>query len=334
MVIHAPVTASLASGITDDPLLAYVPFALRQTFYPLGFPVEIETNSSDLLRLAGVSWPSDRQSERVPPIVLRIGVTQSENTDCPPAPVVRAQRQLLTVIASPENYIVCDLRAGFAFGWLTTAALIHESYLRYCLLDAAVMTLLTSSHVTPIHAACVSFGGRGLLLNGRSGAGKSTLAYACARSGWIFTSDDCSYLLWSGDDLRVRGHCGRFRMRPSAADMFPELAGREITPRLMGKPSIEVSSADIPGIATACEVPVHAFVALDRDGSQTACLERLSPEEAMELLEESLFPLPEIRALQLPTVRRVLRAEAYRMHYSGLGGAIECLQQLALSIPR
>ena len=316
------------SGVLDDPLLAYEPFPFRQTFYPLGFAVEIETNNIEVLSIAATSWKTDLEAEPGTALKLKIGVTHTCSTCCPPSTRARAQNHLLSITADAENFVVCDLRAGFAFGWISTAALHHPSYLRYCILDAAVMTLLCSRHITPLHAACVSYSGCGFLLSGQSGAGKSTLAYACARQGWTYTSDDASYLLWDSDELRVRGNSRQFRFRPSAQQLFPELHGRSVTPRIEGKPSIEVPVDELPGIIAAEDVPVHALIVLDRHASSSAGLTRLTAEETLPLLEQSLFPLPLIRELQGPALQRVLQAQLYMLHYRDLEPAIARLRWL------
>jgi hypothetical protein len=315
--------------VLDDPLLAYELFPFRQTFYPLGFAVEIETNNIEVLSIAATSWKTDLDAEHSAALKLKIGVTYTNSTRCPPSTQARAQNHLFSITADAENFVVFDLRAGFAFGWITTAVLHHPSYLRYCILDAAVKALLCSRHVTPLHAACVSYSGRGFLLSGHSGAGKSTLAYACARQGWTYTSDDASYLRWDTDALRVRGNSRQFRFRPSAQQLFPELQGRSVTPRIEGEPSIEVPVEELPDIIAAEDVPVHAFIVLDRHVSSSAGLTRLRAGEVLPLLEQSLFPLPLIRELQRPALQRVLRTQLYMLHYRDLEPAIARLRWLA-----
>ena len=100
----------------------------------------------------------------------------------------------------------------------------------------------------------------GLLLCGASGAGKSTLAYACARTGFTYTTDDASYVVWNVKRASIRGNAHQVRFRPSALSLFTELEGRELTPRTEGKPSIEVRTAELPYIATAVEAAVDAVL--------------------------------------------------------------------------
>ncbi|MDT7814744.1 MAG: hypothetical protein QOJ42_4660, partial [Acidobacteriaceae bacterium] len=228
----------------EDPLLCNVELPLREVFYPLGFAFEIVTNRQAVLDAASESWRHSRQRDAGPALQLRIGVTPGISGNCPPTPVARGQQHLISMVADAQNHAICDLNAGFAFAWLTEDALQNRSYARYHFLEAIALVLISTTHATPIHAACVSRHGRGMLLCGPSGTGKSTLAYACARRGWVFTSDDASYLRHHASDLRVVGNSHQVRFRPSAKDLFPELRGRGITPRAEGKPSIEVPTAE------------------------------------------------------------------------------------------
>ncbi len=206
----------------SDPLLCRVEMPLRATFYPLGFAVEIATNSHDVLDAARESWGRFRAvAFPEPPLQITIGVLEGESSICPRTPICRAQRNLLSIIADADNFSVCDLDKQFAFAWLTEAAVEHRSYLRYHFLEAAAMVLLASSYATPLHAACVSYGGQGFLLCGDSGAGKTSLAYACARAGWTYTSDDAAYLVHGREDCLAVGNPYQIRFRPSAVQLFP-----------------------------------------------------------------------------------------------------------------
>jgi hypothetical protein len=314
---------------TDDPLLCKVDLPLRAVFYPLGFAFEIATNSAAVLDAAVHSWGHTKQRDSGPILRLRIGVTKGTSRNCPPSPVVRCQQNLLSVVADAGNQAVCDLNAGFAFAWLTEDAMCHANYVRYHFLEAVALILIATSYATPIHAACVSRHGTGLLLCGDSGAGKSTLAYACARSGWLFTSDDSSYLKHNSSELRIVGNSHQLRFRPSARDLFPELQGRGVTPRAEGKPSIEVPTAELPGIATAEETLVHHIILLNRWPSAHAELVPLPRETAHRYFEQYL-PFPDkIRQAQSEALRTLCKADVYELRYQDLQQAVDCLDHLA-----
>jgi hypothetical protein len=313
----------------EDPLLCNVDLPLREIFYPLGFAFEIVTNRQSVLNAASESWRHSRPRDAGPVLQLRIGVTPGISGTCPPAPVARGQQHLISLIADAQNHAICDLNAGFAFAWLTEDALANRSYARYHFLEAVALILISTIYATPIHAACVSRHGRGMLLCGPSGTGKSTLAYACARRGWIFTSDDASYLRHHASDLRVVGNSHQVRFRPSAKDLFPELRGRSITPRAEGKPSIEVPTAELPGIVTADEALVHHIILLTRVPSAYAELRPL-PREAAQQYFRQYLQLPEkIQKMQSEAASSFATADVYELRYQDLDQAIECLDLLA-----
>jgi hypothetical protein len=317
------------AALENDPLLCKMELPLRVVFYPLGFAVEISTNSQAVLDAARESWKNLSQRHSSPMLRMGIAVTTGESGDCPPSPVVRAHRQLLTIVANPENQAVCDLGAGYAYAWLTHGSLLHRRYLRYHYIEAIALILISNSYATAIHAACVSRHGRGMLLCGDTGAGKSTLAYACARAGWTYTSDDACYLLRATGQPRVAGNSRQIRFRPSASDLFPELRGRAITPRAEGKPSIEVPTSELGGLVTEDEAPIDYIIFLNRQTSAGVDLLPFSRTVAMRRFHQSLFPEDEVQQLRAAALERLSTAEVYELRYRDLQQAVDRLERLA-----
>ncbi len=190
-----------------DPVLLRFPLPLSQTFYPLGFPVQVETNCEEVLRCAAASWQGFVKLFDTEAIRIRVGVRGGRSSACPPTPVCRVQQHLATNIADGENFSVTDLSRGFAYIWITEAALAHRNYFSYFFLESSAMAILATSHTTAVHAACVERNGCGILLCGDSGAGKSSLSYACARAGWTYITDDASFLINHRSDRLVVGNC-------------------------------------------------------------------------------------------------------------------------------
>ena len=332
-VQHSAGSAAKVPERESDPLLSKVELKFRTVFYPLGFAVEIATNDHAVLDAANESW--GRMSERynVTPLRLNVIVTDDEASDCPPAHVVRAQGHLISMVADAHNQVICDMTAGFGFICIGQAALRHSSYLRYNFLEAAAYNLIGALHVTPLHAACVSRNGHGLLFCGNSGAGKSTLAYACARAGWTYTSDDSTYLL-RGTLPHVIGNSRKVRFRPSARQLFPELIGRDLTPRAEGKPSIEVPSVELPGLITSDEATIRSIIFLNRQPAAFAELFPLPGDSAIRYFDEALFPDYEIHARQMTALDALAAAGVYELRYDDLGSAIDCLERLIQSVDR
>jgi len=316
----------------EQGLLCDMALPLRQTFFPLGFAVAILTNRHEVLTAAEASFGHRGLQYDDTQFAVRIGVSEGMSRQTPPPPVRRAYNHLYTMVADPENQAVLDLRAGSSFVWLNESALEDPVYLRHNFLEKVIYLLLGASVVTDIHAACVSRQGKGILLCGDSGAGKSTLSYACARAGWTYTSDDTCYLLNSSDEPRVVGHSHRVRFRPEAQAFFPELREREITPRMEGKPSIEVSVSELPPLSTSNEAAVRAVVYLRRSSAVRPALIPLPHGSATQLMSEELYSAGEIRMRHQTILERLAGIPTFELHYQRLEEAISQLDQLVASL--
>jgi hypothetical protein len=237
---------------------------------------------------------------------------------------------LYSLVANADNQAILDLKTYTSFSWLTKAAVENRLYFRNNFLEKSVYLLLGASLVTDLHAGCVSKNGKGILLFGDSGAGKSTLAYGCARAGWTYTSDDTSYLINDAEFPRVIGHSHLVRFRPWAKALFPELAWRALTPRLEGKPSIEVPISELPVSQTATEATVDAIVYLKRRPSSKAKLIQLPKGTATHLICRDLYSAGEIRAKHEQILQILWEIPTFEMEYCDLDDGIRELEWLTL----
>ncbi len=327
---------SLAVTQVEDPLLCAVPLPCRREFYPHGFPVRLAANSEAVLRAAEQSWGGmPRRFDEAPIEVMCL--VSGRGAGIPPFPVVRARRHLLTSVADPDNVHICDLAAGVASIWVTETVAESAEYLRYHFLEAAVYCVMDIRHVATIHAACVSFEGRGVLLAGASGAGKTSLAYACARRGWIYITDDASRILRRSAARKVLGAPRVFRFRDTAGRLFPEFAGCKQSRRGNGKPTVEVRTGALPDIRTAEEAEVHHTVFLDRreEMGAAAALTPLAEDEVYSRLLWDPWP-PEIPGGEerRAAIRRVATAPSYEMSYRDLDAAVNRLEELVRGGPQ
>ena len=312
-----------------DPVLSYFRLPLRGAYYPLGFALEIATNSSEVLAAAEESWGGFHQKFSELPLRLEIGVMADGSRDCPPPPGCRSRGNLLTIVADAGNFCVCDLSRGFAFAWLTQSAAADRAYLRYYFLEAAVSTLLEALYLTPLHAACVQNGGRGVLLCGESGAGKSSLAFACARNGWTFLSDDSSAIVRKRRGRIVVGNPCQMRFRESAVELFPELKKQRVTPRATGKMAIELATAILPEIATQAECQVDYIVFLNRREPAPPSFLSVPKEIAWQYFQQYMcFGEDEVHQAQTASIHDLLTAKVFEMRYQDLDWAVERLDML------
>jgi hypothetical protein len=325
------IEASPQSG-AQGALLYDMELSLRKTFYPLGYSVEIITNEPNVLAAAEESFGHSRFSRESTQLQVRIGVIDRPGAVCPPEPTRRAQNHLYSLVADAENHSLLDLNTGANFTWLTKAAAQSRLYARTNFLEKVVYLLLGATVVTDIHAACVSKNGKGVLLCGNSGAGKSTLAYACARDGWSYTSDDTSYLMNDSEIPRVIGHCHRARFRPSARALFPELEGRPLTPRMEGKPSIEVPISKLPVQHATPEATVNCIVFLNRYSGAAVNVSQLAPGLATRRISRELFSTGEIRAKHQKVLEKLGDIPAFDLQYQSMDDGIRALDLLTLRI--
>ncbi|HUA91221.1 MAG TPA: hypothetical protein VL991_01575 [Terracidiphilus sp.] len=305
---------------------------LRRIFYPLGFAVEVLTNDASVLEAAEESFAHQSHCRGETALQIRIGISGSENHACPPEPTRREYNHLYSLVADPETQAILDLKTLANFTWLTQSALQSRLYFRYNFLEKVVYLLLGASVVTDLHAACVGRNGKGILLCGDSGAGKSTLAYACARAGWTYTSDDTCYLINDSPIPRVIGHSHRARFRPAARVLFPELRERALTPRMEGKPSIEVPIADLPVASTAPEAAVDFIVYLRRRPSAQETLTALPRGTGTERLRSELFSAGEIRARHEQVLAVLFDVPTYELEYCDLDQGIHALEGLIRAV--
>ncbi len=311
-----------------DPVLANTRFQLTQTFFPLGFPVAIETNSQAVLESAQESWGMFPLLFDIEPVRMQIGVTEGESSVCPPTPVGRMRNHLGTSIADGENFAVRDLSQMSIMMWVTAAAVRHRDYFRYFFLESQAMGCIAARRATGIHAACVSLDGSAILLCGDSGAGKSTLSYACASAGWTYITDDGSFLVHGRSDRLVTGNCSLVRFRPSAETLFPHLRGLKVMQRAgVGKPSIEWPTHTGRTIRTSNTGNVRCMVFLKRNVAKEE-LATFPRPVARLFLEQQINAMRYDSAGQTESVDRLLEVETYELRYNNLDWAVERLTRL------
>jgi hypothetical protein len=247
------ITMTSADGgtIVNDPLFTSITLDYEGMFYPYGYPARIRSNSAVTLEAAERSWRTYRCRHNERPLDIRLVISKTDRPACVDPPEFRSQGHLLSIVADRENFAALDLQLGFAFGWATESTAHNQEYFRQCLLDVMVYPLLEIRHLVTLHAACVRYRDKGILLAGNSGAGKSSLSYACARRGWTFVSDDASAFQRGSPEPKVIGHPQKFRFREPVGELFPEFKGLKSTLRAYGKPTIEVLTRTIEFIQRA-----------------------------------------------------------------------------------
>lgn len=310
--------------VCDAPALS-----LCRRFYPLGFPVEVRTNSEEILSLCGEMFCFFEQRFETHAIRADVHVVEGESAECPPTPRCRIMQPLITTVADSDNYSVVNLASSRTHIVIAGSTLRHPLYLRYFFLEAIASPHIATRYTTPVHGACVVLDDSGVLLCGDSGTGKTSLSWACARAGWGYVTDDASYLLNYAGESKVVGNSHQVRFRPSAAELFPEIAARSITPRAEGKPSIELSTAAVPQVTRLPGADVDFIVFLNRCWDGPPQLVPYPREVARRYMRQVLFGIPELLAVQYAVIERLLSAaRIFELRYKSLDWAENRLRRL------
>jgi hypothetical protein len=242
--------------------------------------------------------------------------------------VIRSREHMMSIVADQENFVVCDFNTGFAFGWVTQSTAADYPSLRYRFLTAGAATLIEQRAFAALHGALVVRNGVGVMLAGDSFAGKSTLAYACARLGWTYVSDDAVFLVRERNDRCALGNPHSIRFRPDAPKLFPELADRLVTIRPNGKVAIEILTRDL-AVDTAQSCNVDHVVYLNRDQAGLVHLCHVSKDWVREdWAQYAVFGTNAIREAHRDCYERLLSAQLWEMKYSDLDEAVGRLEQL------
>ncbi len=314
--------ADLASGESST-------HCLSEVFFPLGFPVRVVVNRAEALETARKSWSRFKRMSASEPLVIELEFTAGkEQGKVVEAPLTHVDGERLTVAFDEHGVVVANLKQGSAYGVLSDVLLEAELHLRYYVLEAIALSMISTLRAVALHGACVTWKDVGVLLCGESGAGKTTLAYACARSGWGYISDDASYLMLEGGERRVVGNCHQIRFRDAAASLFTELNGRETTPRVAGKPSIEMGTKELQGITQAAYADIRSILFLNRTDESAPGLYAIAREQVEEYFTK-FFLIPAHQGSQTnEALERLLGAQMFEFRYTDLRWAVRFLSEV------
>ncbi len=313
----------------QDPLGYDLALPLRSRYYPMGFPLDLATNSADIVAAADWLWkqfPPLESFDR--PALLRVLVEDCDTRTPLFASMPRGRDHLVTIVQGPDNFAMCDLAGSFTFACLTRDVARNHPYVRYHFLEPAGCLMIDARHLSPVHASCAALHDRAVLLCGESGAGKTSLAYACGRKGWTYLSDDATHIVRS-DARRVVGRPFRIRFRESARRLFPEL--QQFTPELRpnGKLDLEIETEKL-GLSVALAANASHIVFLNR---QTECAPAgiksvTRAEAAARLRHPAIYGDPSIRSDQDRALTRFLDLPAAELTYSDFNDAERALRDL------
>jgi hypothetical protein len=301
-------------------------------YYPMGFPLDLATNSPDVIRAADGLWSGNRPAPAAAGVsapVLHLAVDPADSLSPVRPSTPKAQRHLVSFIHSAENFAISDLSAGFAWGRLTRDVASDLAYVSYHFLEPVACLMIEALYLTPLHASCIAHDGKALLLCGDSGAGKNSLAYHCARAGWTYLSDDATHVVRSGSGYTVVGRPRRIRFRAVSRSLFPELNAHAPFVRPNGKLDIEVNTSQL-GVGVTEQSEAIQIVFLQREsGLQTVKVSGVARTEALRRLAGTISSADErVRSEQMDALRRFTELPAQQLTYGTLGSAESALRTL------
>jgi len=228
--------------------------ALRARALLLGGRFEFESDSARLLqivRLAYARLPPHKLSTTAPRLRVRLILTAPRrarrarwNGEPPPVRAV-ATDGILCGAVEGAGFVTVNAQQRAALIVVPHELLRYPYHVRYELLEFAVYLLAQRVQaLVPLHAACVGYGGRGVLLMGPSGSGKSTLVLQCLLAGLDFLAED-SVLVHPGG-LEATGVANFLHLRRDAlrflepAERSKLLHGAAVIRRRSGVRKLEV----------------------------------------------------------------------------------------------
>ena len=296
-------------------------------YFPLGFPLRIRVNRPEVLDMARESWDVFTCSGPYDDLTLQLDFFYDPQ-QCPMSePKAQVHENFLTIAFDESNVVVVDLKQGSAHGRLNEALLKDRRTLRYYVLEAVALSMISALRAVALHAACVEWKGAGMLLCGESGAGKTTLAYACARKGWGYITDDASYLLLDDAERQVTGNCYQVRFRDTASELFRELQNRAITKRAEGKPSIEISAKELQDIRSQKSVRVQSILFLNRHSDLPPGFYPISRERVRDYFTKFLLISNQPESRSHAAIEYLLGAKMFEFRYSDLNAAVDFLSR-------
>jgi hypothetical protein len=232
--------SSITPDISADPFgeRAFVP---KKSLQILGARFEFATESQELMRLVESAYaglPRHRIAPPAPQLHVRIIATsgrESGRSSQPPPLEMYSAAGILGGVAGPSDFVAVFAEQGAAVIGISPAQLRFPYHTRYEVIEFAVFTLAArAQRLVPLHGACVSQRGRGVLLVGDSGAGKTTAALHCLLEGLDFVSEDSVFV--APETLLATGVANYLHVR---SDSLAWLEGSPAARAIRAAPIIE-----------------------------------------------------------------------------------------------
>lgn len=270
--------------------------AHRAAFPLLGIPLEIRSNSPDVIAAAEMAFGRWRNLppdliEAAPPAIVSVVVHpihDGRKAGEERSFVYRVHDQCF-LGSDGANMLTAQYDRGRALAFIAPELLLREDELRQNVLQLLSLLLVTQHDRVPLHAGAVVHDGLAILLAGPSTAGKSTLCYACLRDGFQLLAEDAVYVSRT-PALRLWGLGGDIHLMPDAVRFFPELADVQARHQPTGKFKLTVDTGRFGPGRAVCHAERAVVCLVERHASAETLIEPIKPGEAIEALSANPEP--------------------------------------------
>jgi len=316
------------TSAVQSPLATFPePLPFRRRWYPMGYPIDVVTNSAEVLAGAASIWQAYPSLSEEAPVELKIEVSESGAAPVPAAPC--HLEHLVTIVQGPDNFAIADMVSGVGLMRISREVAKNSGWFLYHFLEPIAYVLLGARHFAMVHASCIALQGAAVLLCGPAGAGKTCLAYASAKRGWSFISGDATQLPRGERDLTVVGRPFSIRFRYSAKVLFPELSAFRASLRPNGKCDLELDPRQL-GLSLCLRARAGLVVFLNRvPGISRPEIQPASRRYAQDTLRESIrVGDARTRAEQAATLDRLIDKPCVLLTYSDPAEAEKLLRSM------
>jgi hypothetical protein len=207
-------------------------------------------------------------------------------------PHFRGLHHVVVASFGAANVFVFDLRRRIVTARVSEAVARDAEFWHRSLLPIMAGTLGATIDLLPLHSACLSREGFGMLIAGESGAGKSTLAVALAQRNFDYISDDWTYCTVTSGLLTAHGTAARVKLLPDAARHFAQLSEHQVHTSMNGELAFEVPVEQAFGARLERQCTPRLLVFYCRTGGSASQFTPLDSTAARRYMESNVERLP------------------------------------------
>jgi hypothetical protein len=271
--------------------------AWRRRYVVLGARIDFECETAALAAVVDAAYaglPVTRARRVMPTYHVCLRFLKDDTTrfrGTPPRPRYSSGGDLISVTIDASNYSVVAPAVRSALVVASPAMLARPYDLRCDLLEFAVFTLVARDQpVLPLHAACVGFRDRAVLLLGESGAGKSMAVVQCMFAGLGVLAEDVVFV--EPRRLTVTGVPNYIHLRMETPRLLAAAQARrirrapEVERRNSGVRKYEVDVRGMAGARLLLPARLVAVVVLSRKvGRDGRLMHELPASELLRALD-------------------------------------------------